>query len=398
MARTTKAHEQTFLIRQASIDDLPVLLKLARMVHFINLPADRDLLSEKIATSRRSFFGVEKDPKELDFMFVMEEVNSGSVVGTSAVIPRVSWKGHPNLYFQVRRRQHVSDDLGTGQVHETIQLCADESGPSEVGGLILSPGFRGHPQRLGNFLSQVRFHYVGLNRKVFSPRFLAEMMGALGTDGSSPLWESLGRRFINLSFTEADLFSAKSKEFIQSLFPAVEIYTSLLPAEARRLLAEVGDETRPAVHMLERQGFVYRDQCDPFDGGPYLEAVTDQIPLVKATKRMKLLGADTKGTAEVMVSHHAVTGFRAMRSRASIDTKGIWLPRSVAGHLHAEDGDMIGVTVLKGAATQPPRGSSILADKRADAAPIEPGHRAGAAKSAVKSSATKSAGRGTARR
>ncbi|MDA0803094.1 MAG: arginine N-succinyltransferase [Planctomycetota bacterium] len=390
MGRTNRSQEQAFLIRQASIDDLPVLLKLARMVHFINLPADRDLLSEKIATSRRSFFGLEKDPKEMDFMFVMEEVHSGSVVGTSAVIPRVSWKGHPNLYFQVRRRQHVSEDLGTGQVHETIQLCADESGPSEVGGLILSPGFRRHPQRLGNFLSQIRFHYMGLHPKVFAPRVLAEMMGALGTDGSSPLWESLGRRFINLSFTEADLFSAKSKEFIQSLFPSVEIYTSLLPADARRLLAEVGDETRAAVHMLERQGFVYRDQCDPFDGGPYLEVATDQIPLVKATKRMKLLGADTKGSAEVMVSHHAATGFRAMRCRASVDAKGIWLPRAVAGHLHAEDGDRIGVTLLKGAATQPPRGASILADKRADAAPIEPGHRAAASRRA--------ASRGTTRR
>ncbi len=367
-----------YVVRQATIDDLPTLLKLARMVHFINLPADRDLLAEKIARSRRSFMGIEKDPRELDFMLVLEEVNTGAVIGTSALIPRVSWKGHPNLYFQLRRREHVSEDLGTGQVHETIQLCADESGPSEVGGLILSPGFRGHPERLGSFLSLVRFHFVGLHRKVFSARFLAEMMGAHGGDGSSALWESLGRRFINLSFSEADLFSAKSKEFIQSLFPNVEIYTSLLPAEARRMIAEVGDETRPAVHMLERQGFVYRDQCDPFDGGPYLEAVTDQIPLVKATSRMRLLGADSKGRVEVIVSFHGSNGFRGTRCRARIDRKGIWLPRAVATQLNAQDGAMVGVTVVKGATVAPARGTSILRDKRADAAPIEPGHRAAA--------------------
>ena len=29
-----------FLIRQATIDDGPALLKLAKLVHFINLPAD----------------------------------------------------------------------------------------------------------------------------------------------------------------------------------------------------------------------------------------------------------------------------------------------------------------------------------------------------------------------
>ena len=36
-----------FVIRQATLDDLPTLLKLAKMVHFINLPADKDLLAEK---------------------------------------------------------------------------------------------------------------------------------------------------------------------------------------------------------------------------------------------------------------------------------------------------------------------------------------------------------------
>lgn len=381
--------EQVFVVRQATIDDLPVLLKLARMVHFINLPADRDLLAEKIATSRRSFTGAEKDPKEMDFMFILEEVNSASVIGTSAVIPRVSWKGHPNLYFQVRRRQHVSDDLGTGQVHETIHLCADESGPSEVGGLILSPGFRRHPQKLGSLLSLIRFHFVALHRKAFSDQFLAEMMGALGTDGSSPLWESLGRRFINLSFSEADLMSAKSKEFIQSLFPSVEIYTSLLPAEARRVIAEVGEETKPAVHMLERQGFVYRDQCDPFDGGPYLEAVTDEIPLVRATRKMRLRGADTKGRVEVLVSHQGAHGFRATRCRASVEKDGIWLPRSVADVLQAEDGSALGVSLLAEAFTQPTRGTSILSDRRADAAPIEPGETAGAAQSPVRGQAAR---------
>ena len=366
-----------FVIRQATPDDLPALYKLARMVHFINLPADRDALGEKIATSRGSFAAQIREPREQEFLFVLEEIQSREVIGTAGLIPRVSWPGHPNLHFQVRRRQHFSEHLGTGQVHETIQLCADQTGPSEVGGLILQPGFRGHKQKLGLFLSLIRFHFIGLHLGLFSKRIMAEMMGALSADGRSTLWEFLGRRFINLSYTEADLFSTRSKEFIQSLFPSVEIYTSLLPPEARRLIAEVGEETRPAVHLLESQGFVYRDQCDPFDGGPYLEAECAAIPVVRATRRMRLLGVKAGGKEEVFVSHSIGGAFRAMRCRAVVSRAGVSLPRAVAEEIGAEVGSLLGVTVLRGARTKPAAGMSLLADNRADAAPIEPGEIAG---------------------
>ena len=63
-----------FVIRPAILDDLPTLLKLAKMVHFINLPADRDLLSAKIGRSRRSFAGEVDDIREREFMFVLEDL------------------------------------------------------------------------------------------------------------------------------------------------------------------------------------------------------------------------------------------------------------------------------------------------------------------------------------
>ncbi len=44
-----------FLIRRAKIEDVPTLVKLARMVHFINLPADKDIITEKVMRSRESF-------------------------------------------------------------------------------------------------------------------------------------------------------------------------------------------------------------------------------------------------------------------------------------------------------------------------------------------------------
>ena len=342
-----------FVIPQAPLDDLPPPLKLAKMVHFINLPADKDLLAEKIQASRLSFNGKEAHARDREWMFVLEDTSSGAVVGTSALIGCISWHGHPHLYFQVRKREHYSKDLGTGQVHVTIQLGSDETGASEVGGLILSPGYRGHPEKLGALLSLVRFHFIGLHRAKFSPVILAEMMGALDPNSHTPLWEYLGRRFINLSYAEADLFSTKSKEFIQSLFPKSEIYISLLPPEARNLIGKVGEETVPALRMLEKQGFQEMDHVDPFDGGPYLQARRDDIPLVKSTARLKVASLG-RGNAEAIVSSHDPEhGFRAVRTRVSVTGSAVRLAREAAEALGVTVGGTVGVTVLK----EPGRGT-----------------------------------------
>ena len=360
-----------FVIRQAMPDDLSTLLKLAKMVHFINLPADKDLLAEKIQASRLSFTGKEAHARDREWMFVLEDTSSGAVIGTSALIGCISWHGHPHLYFQVRKREHYSKDLGTGQVHVTIQLGSDETGASEVGGLILSPGYRGHPEKLGALLSLVRFHFIGLHRAKFSPVILAEMMGALDPNSHTPLWEYLGRRFINLSYAEADLFSTKSKEFIQSLFPKSEIYISLLPPEARNLIGKVGDETVPALRMLEKQGFQEMDHVDPFDGGPYLQARRDEIPLVKSTARLKVASLG-RGNAEAIVSSHDHEhGFRAVRTRVSVTGTAVRLPRDVAEALGVTLGGTVGVTILKqpGRAARPGKAARSTAGRAKGARP-----------------------------
>ncbi|MBX3355270.1 MAG: arginine N-succinyltransferase [Phycisphaeraceae bacterium] len=338
-----------FIVRQAVIDDLPTLLKLAKMVHFINLPADKDIIGAKIARSRRSFAGQAKDPHERQFLFVLEDTETGAVIGTSAVISCISWPGWPHVFLKVRRRSYFSEDLQQGSVHTTVQFGSDESGPSEVGGLILAPGYRGHRERLGSLLSLIRLHYVGLHRDQFADRMLAELMGPLSTDSRTLLWEYLGRRFINLSYHEADLFCQHSKEFMTALWPRDEMHVSILPAEARALIGKVGEETVAAKAMLERQSFEFNGCVDPFDGGPYLEAKTDEIPLVKATRSLAFGGAAdvAHGGAEAFVSFRSKEhGYRALRSPIRMEGESVLLPEAAAEALGARKGNAIGVTPL----------------------------------------------------
>ncbi len=343
-----------FFIRQATLDDAPTLLKLAKMVHFINLPADPDIITAKIQRSRRSFLGEAPSAREREFMFSLVDSDTGNIIGTSSVISCISWPGKPNVYLQVRKREHYSEDLQTGAVHVTLQMGTDESGASEIGGLILGPSYRGHKDKLGALLSLIRFHYMGLHREWFSERITAEMMAPLTPDSRNTLWEYLGRRFINLSYAEADRFCQHSKEFMTSLLPKSEIYVSILPPEARNLIGKVGRETVPARRMLESLGFEYKGQVDPFDGGPYLEARRDEISLVRET-RLRRLGAGSADFAEsAFVRYDGESGFRAVRTECAIRGEEILVPAAAAEMIGASAGAQVGVTVSPLRATQAP--------------------------------------------
>ena len=115
---------------------------------------------------------------------------------------------------------------------------------------------------------------------------VSELMPPLEPDGTSLLWEALGRHFTGLSYQEADRLSRLNKEFIRTLFPQDPIWASLLPPAAQALIGVVGPNSKAVEKMLVRAGFRYAQQIDPFDGGPHFHARTDELVPVKAARRI----------------------------------------------------------------------------------------------------------------
>ena len=54
------------MIRRAKVDDATTLLKLAKMVHFINLPPDKEIITQKIVHSRNCFLKLANAQAELE--------------------------------------------------------------------------------------------------------------------------------------------------------------------------------------------------------------------------------------------------------------------------------------------------------------------------------------------
>ena len=357
-----------FIIRQAVPKDAEVLLKLAKMVYFINLPPDAKVIGDKIRWSRACFANVRAGQPPVDsgsvagltslggaagaspqFMFVIENTDTGNPVGCCAAITQMGSETHPSVIMRLDKRNFFSKDLQTGATHVTATVELDTSGPSEIGGLILAPSFRGHRDKLGKQLSYARFHYIGLHRDRFEDKIIAEMMAAISDEGHNPFWEHCSRRFINLTYAEADRFCQKSREFMMSLLPREPLYLTLLPPEARAVVGEVGPDTVPARKMLESLGFEHRGKIDPFDAGPVLEAEIDDIPIVKSTRRVRLDGAcaTDDATEQAMISFDSDEGggFRAIRAACAFAGDGaICLPREAIDALGAEEGVELGFT------------------------------------------------------
>jgi len=400
-----------FVIRRAKIDDVPTLLKMARMVHFINLPPDKEIIDNKVTWSRNCFLmASDADPHGFEsakpaktaharrdrgdngvlasglkgltgqtplFMFCMEEVETGGVVGTCQVISKMGGPGAPNVALQLTRKDLFSQSLQMGVTHTVAQISLDETSPTEIGGLILQPSFRGHRKKLGRLLSLVRFHFIGLHRELFSERVLAEMMGPISIDGRNPFWDYCTRCFINMSYEQADKFCQQTKEFLLTLFPREEIYLTLLAPEARSVVGTVGPETVPAKRMLEALGFKYHNRVDPFDGGPHLEAKTSEISVVRDTGRAEIGTPVPPEFTEHLADHGIVSTlaedgeFRAVECDFTRDRQGrIIIDTAHYSALNAAPGCEVGVTSLSRPDTWPARTAALASKAAAKAAKV----------------------------
>ena len=281
------------LLREIQERDLDALERFSTIPGFINLPNDRDLLRERIGRSLTSFKEDLSNRFEGKYIFVAEDLETQQILGTSMIASQHGTVEAPHFYFEVSSEKKFSATINTGFIHGTVKLKYDTNGPSEIGGLVLDPKHRNSDARVGRQISFVRFLFAGLNRTKFKRKLLAELLPPLNKKGQSPLWEAIGRRFTNMDYWEADELCRKNKEFIFSLFPTGKIYTTFFSAEARNAIGKVGRETEAVWHMLKKIGFQYRNQVDPFDGGPHLWANMDEILPIKRMSQAVLAPATT---------------------------------------------------------------------------------------------------------
>ncbi len=322
-------------IRAATLADEDTLLALARFLDSVNLPDDRDAVRGILSLSERSFRGEITDPRHREYVFVLHDLLENRAVGTSLIVAQLGRRDAPYIYFDVRVEERYSATLDRHFAHDLLSIGYSFDGPTEIGGLVVHPEARRAPEKLGLLISYVRFLFLAMHRGAFQGRVLAELLPPLEADGTSHLWEAVGRHFTGLTYREADRLSKRNKEFIRGLFPDGDIYVSLLSPQARAVIGRVGPQTRGVEKLLRRIGFRYWNRVDPFDGGPHFIGEMEEISLVRRAARLawRLGNPPADRRAVVAVETAESPYFRAIAVPAALHSDHVVLGREAVAHL-----------------------------------------------------------------
>jgi arginine N-succinyltransferase len=272
------------VIRPIELQDLAALEALSADAGYglTTLPRDAKLLARRIKASLRGFEKLTDDdrPRGETYLFVLEDLGTGRIVGTSGIVAKVG--GFEPFYaYRIETTIHESKMLNVRNEIRVLHLDKEHDGPCEVGSLFLSPKYR--HSGAGRLLSLCRFLFMAQFPEYFDPEVIAEMRGVVDAHGRSPFWDALGRHFFDIDYPTADYLSMVNKRFIADLMPKHPIYIPLLSPEAQAVIGKVHEQTEPAMRMLENEGFRQCGRVDIFDSGPVVRCPLAEIRTVRTS-------------------------------------------------------------------------------------------------------------------
>jgi len=274
------------IVRPVRSSDLPALIELARSTGsgLTTLPANEERLAHRVEWAEKTFRGV-ADRADADYLFVMEN-DEGLVVGISAIAGAVGLR-EPWYNYRVGLTVSASRELDIYREIPTLFLANDLTGNSELCSLFLREQYRKGIN--GRLLAKARLLFIAEFPQLFGHKIMAEMRGISDSAGRSPFWESLGRHFFKMEFSQADyLTGVGNRAFIAELMPKFPLYSCFLSEAARAVIGQVHVDTEPALSMLKSEGFSYQGYVDIFDAGPAVECETAKIRAVHDSQALVL--------------------------------------------------------------------------------------------------------------
>lgn len=329
------------IVRSVVADDLEPLFDLIQQSEFglTTLKVSKDVLAARIEDSVFAFTRKSGNKMGSPYVFVMEDPQTNKIVGTSAIYSKVG--GFEPFYsYAIQTTVHSSPELGVHKEIEALHLLEIHDGPTEIGSLFLTPDYWG--KGLGGVLGRSRFMFMAQFPHLFEKEVIAEMRGVVDGQGRSPLWTALGSYFFQMEFPKAETLTSKSKKIISELMPRHPIYIPLLPQEAQQVIGQVHNFTKPALALLEQEGFEFRQLVDVFDGGPTVHCALSEIQTVRDSQEAIVAAVEDIATdaPEYLLSNCSMD-FRCCSAGAIVHGHNVTLPVAVARNLSVEVGDAV---------------------------------------------------------
>lgn len=333
------------IIRPIKASDYSALYAIAQEsgIGFTSLPVNEELLRRKITNAENASQSTPDKPGMQSYLFVMEDTETGEVVGTTGIESTVGLQD-AFYHYHISKVVHASRELNVHNTVDILHFCNDYTGVSEICTLFLRENAR---QGLnGRFLSKVRFLFMAEHKHRFADVVIAEMRGVSDEKGRSPFWAWLEEHFFSMDFPTADyLTGIGNKVFIAELMPKYPIYVNLLSKAAQDCIGKVHEKTKPALRLLEQEGFKCRGYVDIFDAGPTVEADVRNIATVQASRNASVVIDDNLAHTDgetCFTINTSVSKLRACIAQiAYVDDDRVAIERATADALGINDGDSI---------------------------------------------------------
>lgn len=327
------------IVRTARESDIDGILELAKQAYpgMTTLPPDREVLMAKLSNSVRSVHKSINEPDDESYFLVMEDLDQRKVVGTAAVIACLGRKDEFYSY-KLNRVSQSCKELNKRVSVETLNLSNHFEGHSEVATLYLDADYRKNGN--GGLLARTRYLFMGQFRERFPEGVMADLRGYFDEQGNSPFWDAVGSHFFEMDFAEADLYGAiNGNQFIADLMPKHPIYVNMLPNEAQAVIGKCNVVGKPAMRMLENEGFRWNGHVDIFDAAPSVDAKIDDVATIKNSVVAEVIGiSEHQDDQYAYVANSDINDFRCCATTVAAEKGGVRVPRHVLQALGIELG------------------------------------------------------------
>lgn len=341
------------IVRTARESDIDGVLELAKQAYpgMTTLPPKRDVLMAKLNNSVASVNKSVDKPGDETYFLVMEDTEENKVVGTAAVIACLG--SHDEFYsYKLNRVSQSCKELDKRVSVQTLNLSNHFEGYSEVATLYLDESYRKNGN--GSLLARTRYLFMAQFRRRFPDGVMADLRGYFDEQGNSPFWDAVGSHFFEMDFAEADLYGAvHGNQFIADLMPKNPIYVNMLPQAAQDVIGQCNVVGKPAMRMLENEGFRWNGHVDIFDAAPSVDTKIDDIVSIKNSVLAEVIGiSEHQDDRQALIATSKLDSFACCTSTIFVEKGGVRLPRSILKALNLELGDQVRYLAIDSEAKQ----------------------------------------------
>ncbi len=330
------------LVRPVTLSDHDEILALAKEagIGMTSLPPDTAVLHRKIERSVNSCNGKPEGKHEDAFLFVLVDTDTKKLVGTSGIVAHVGLK-HPFYSYKLSTIVQASSELDVYSYQRVLHMVNDYTGATEIGSLFLLPQYR--RDGIGKFLSRSRYMMLAELPELFSDIVISEIRGVQDEKGDSPFYNTLAQEFFQMEFKRADFIHAtQGGQFISDLMPKYPIYVNLLDERAREVIGVPLEASRPAMNLLEKEGFRFQGYIDVFDAGPTMQGERAFLRTVRKSRRAEVVEiAEVSQNDRFMVSTTSLPDFRVAYAGFEKRRDGIVINAETADALGIQKGAQV---------------------------------------------------------